>query len=139
MALDRDRIRFKGKALSAAIRCGGSIEHDDAGPFFDNLYAEWQGSGLSLDASEGWLDERLKDAFKCVERAPEWVDEEEPLWPFIDGKPMVFLAQCTMKDDELGREELSPGETAYLFGGRKHEDGKVRMTYTTVSQFAPGY
>jgi hypothetical protein len=52
---------------------------------------------------------------------------------------MVFLKQCSMPENELTSRELSPGETVYLFGGRKAEGGKTRMVYVTVSQYARGY
>lgn len=138
MALDSDRIRFKGKAISAAIKCGGSIEHEDAASFFDLLYQEWKASGVGLSGSETWLTDRLTGNFKSLGAAPIWV-EDEPTWPFLDGKPMVFLCQCSMPENGILASELSAGETVYLFGGRKSENGKVKMTYRTVSQFAKGF
>lgn len=138
MTLDKDRIRFKGKAISAAIASGGSLESDAASPFFESLYTDWKASGVSLGASESWLKERLAGVFKSLEHPPVWI-EDEPSWPFLDGRPMVFLCQCSMPENGLSSSELSPGETVYLFGARKAENGKTRMVYVTVSQYAKGY
>ena len=138
MALDPDRIRFKGKAISAAIQCGGSIEHEEAENFFDMLYQDWKGSGIGLSASEAWLIDRLKGIFKSLGDAPIWV-EDEPKWPFLNGKPMVFLCQQSMPEHGELAAELSAGETVYLFGCRKTENGKTQMVYRTVSQYAPGF
>jgi hypothetical protein len=138
MALDPERIRFKGKAIAAAIKCGGSIEHEEAASFFEGLYHEWKSSGLGLSASEGWLIDKLKEVFRSLHEAPTWI-EDEPKWPFLDGKPMIFLCQCSMPDHGVSEAELSPGETVYLFGGRKTENGKTKMVYRTVSQYAVGY
>jgi hypothetical protein len=138
MALDQDRIRFGGKAIDAAMKYGGSLSVDPASAFFESLYSEWKASGSSLQESEAWLRQRLSGVFKSLENPPVWI-EDEPSWPFLDGKPMVFLNQCSMPENALTARELSPGETVYLFGGRKTESGKTRMVYTTVSQYAEGW
>ena len=138
MTLDKDRIRFKGKAISAAIASGGSLDNESAAPFFEPLYMEWKASGVSLAASESWLKERFVGVFKSLESPPVWI-EDEPSWPFLDGRPMVFLSQCSIPESELSSSELSSGETVYLFGGRKTEGGKTRMVYVTVSQCAKAF
>ena len=138
MALDRDRVRFKGKAISAAIRSGGSIEGDDAAAFFDELHREWVASGEPLDAASAWLEDRLCRAFAYLTEPPVWV-EGDPSWPYLEGRPMVFLTQCSIEESELAMRELSPGETVYLFGGRITDGGKTRVIYRTISQFAKGF
>src|SRR5688500_14784924 len=107
MVLDPQRVRFKGKAISAAIEVGGSLDHPDAAPFFDALYSEWLASGRSLPEAEAWLRERFVEAFPSIAAVPVWV-EDEPTWPFYDGKPMTFLVQTPTG-------VLSPGETVYVF------------------------
>ena len=138
MSLDKEYIRFMGKAFSAAMRYGGSLEGDGADSFVQDLYSEWKSTSQSLATAESWLNKRLDGVFKSLNEKPEWV-EEEPLWPFLDGKPMVFLSQCSMPENELSYKELSPGETVYLFGGRQVKEGKTRMVYVTVSQYAQGF
>lgn len=138
MALDPDRVRFKGKAISAAIKSGGSIEHDEAASYFELLHQEWKASGVGVSGAETWLTERLKGEFKSLGEAPIWIDDE-PTWPFLDGKPMVFLCQVSMPEHGEVVSVLSPGETVYLFGCRKTDNGKTKMVYRTVSQYAKGF
>ena len=138
MALDRDRIRFKGKVVSAAMRQGGSLERQESAPFFEMLYSEWVEKGLTLDGANVWLDNRLRGAFESIAQPPVWI-EDEPSWPYLSGKPMIFLTQCTIAESELSVRALAAGETVYLFGGRETAGGKTRMVYRTVSQFADGY
>jgi hypothetical protein len=65
---------------------------------------------------------------------PVWV-EEEPTWPFLDGKPMVFLSQTKIDRTPVSDQLLSPGSTVYLFGARQVDGKGFRMIYKTVSQF----
>ncbi len=138
MKLDPDQIRFHGKAITIAMHYGGSLDGSDASTYVDKLYSEWKSNDLSFGQVEIWLKDRLSDVFKSLDAPPVWV-EEEPAWPFISDKPMVFLNQCSMPDNTLSNQELSPGETVYLFGGRKTESGITTMAYKTVSQFRLGY
>lgn len=134
MALDPDRIRFKGKLIAAAIRKGGSVEDSQAGPFIDKLLEEWRRSGKTLEQSAAWLDERLNGVFLSLTNPPRWV-EEEPAWPFLDGTPMVFLSQTTMDNSPVSAAALSPGETVYLFAARQPAGKGFKMQYRMVSQF----
>jgi len=138
VALDRDRIRFKGKVISAAIRQGSSLQGEESAPFFEMLYSEWVGSGMTISGADAWLDNRLGGAFESIAQPPMWI-EDEPSWPYLSGKPMIFLTQCTIAETELSIRALAAGETVYLFGARETAGGKTRMVYRTVSQFAAGY
>lgn len=134
MALDPDRIRFKGKIIAAAIRKGGSVEDAHATPFIDKLLEEWNRSGKSLEEGAAWLDVRLNGVFQSLDSPPKWV-EEEPVWPFLDGVPMIFLSQTTMDNSPVSAAMLSPGETVYLFAARQSAGKGFKMQYRTVSQF----
>ena len=134
--MDERRIRFKGKAISTAMRLGASIEDDQASDYFDSLYSAWNATGLTLDEASTWLEARMAIDFRSLGNPPEWV-EDEPAWPFLDGRPMVFLMQCTFDDGELSRSLLSPGETVYLFALRSHVGDDLQMGYRTISQYEP--
>lgn len=134
MNLDKSRIRFMSKAISVASQFGGAIDRDEAANFFDTIYSEWTASNLSLEKTEAWLKDRLSNAFQSIGHPPVWI-EDLSSWPYLDGKPMVFLCQCTMRSNELTDRELSPGETVYLFGGRKIAGDKIWMEYKVVSQY----
>ncbi|MBL8812984.1 MAG: hypothetical protein JNM43_22645 [Planctomycetaceae bacterium] len=133
-----EKMRFEGKAVSAAMKLGGSLEDKEAAPFLDRLYNEWKELAIPLASTEAWLSKRLGGTFKCIGSTPVWI-EDEPAWPFIDGKPMVFLSQCSHPKEGSLSSELSAGETVYLFAGRRTTNGKTRMEYRTVSQFEKGY
>lgn len=137
MALDAEQIRFEGKAISAAMKLGASLEDKEAAPFLAQLYVEWKKLEIPLASTEAWFSKRLGGVFKFVDAPPKWI-EEEPAWPFIDGRPMVFLSQCSHPKEGALSSELSAGETVYLFAGRRTENGKTRMEYRTVSQFEKG-
>jgi hypothetical protein len=134
--VDEIRVRFKGKAFSVAIRLGASIEDDQAKEYFDTMYSDWTATGLGLDEAAEWLDARMATEFRSLGNPPEWV-EDEPAWPFLNGRPMVFLMQCSFDDMEPIRSMLSPGETVYLFGIRSQVEGNFEMVYRTISQFEP--
>lgn len=138
MAVNADLIRFEGKAISAAMKLGGSLEDKEAAPFLAQLFAEWKKLEIPLASTEAWFMKRLGGVFKFVEAPPRWI-EEEPIWPFIDGRPMVFLSQCSLPKEGALSSELSAGETVYLFAGRRTVSGKTRMEYKTVSQFEKGF
>jgi len=135
MELDRDRIRFKGKVGSAAIRKNASVDDPEAKIFVDQLYKEWKAMNKPIEEADSWLDKRLDGIFLSLKQGPVWV-EAEPTWPFMDGKPMVFLSQVRMDDSAFSKTALSPKETAYLFAGRQPagKDG-FKLVYRVVSQF----
>lgn len=126
MALDQQRIRFLGKAISAAQALGGSVEGDEAEPFVRALYEEWLGAGVALDQAPAWLAARLANEFRYAAEPPRWV-EEEPSWPFFEGMPMVFISQASAG-------ALSPGTVTYLFGARSPYKTGFKVTYRVVTQ-----
>lgn len=138
MQLDKARIRFHSKLMSAAQQLGGSASGDESQPFVDSLYCDWLDESLPLSSVVQWLDAKLQNVFESLDSPPEWI-EEEPDWPFIDGVPMVFVSQTSFLGTPLANARLSVGETIYLFAGRRcFDDGRVRMEYRVVSQFADG-
>ena len=126
MALDPQRIRFKGKVIVAALACGASVDSADAAPFVEALYSEWSSTGAPISSVEAWLQSRLAGEFQSVNAPPTWV-EEEPSWPFLAGQPMTFISQSRVG-------HLSPGEVVYLFGSRRERGTGFSMVYRVVSQ-----
>ena len=133
MILDREKIRFKGKAIKAAIDLNASISDEEATPFFEQLYREYQSILPSL-SPEAWLRQRLSNTFISMTVPPTWV-EDEPAWLFFEGEPMVFISQTTVPESEVSKQSLSPGETIYVFGIRRPVARGFQMIYRTVSQF----
>jgi hypothetical protein len=127
MSLDPHRIKFKGKAFVAAHAALGSLDSPEAEPFVEELYSEWVALGKEFSELPAWLPSRLALEFKYVDKAPRWV-EEEPAWPFQDGKPMTFISQAEVGD-------LSPGEVVYVFGARRSHGSGFETVYRVISQF----
>ena len=138
MSLDAEQMRFEGKAISVAMKLGGSLEDKEADPFLRQLFIEWKNLEIPAASAETWLNQRLAGMFTSIDVPPSWI-EEEPVWPFIDGRPMIFLTQSTHPKVGALSSELSPGETVYLFAGRRTKDGKTRIEYRLVSQFERGF
>src|SRR5262245_10499096 len=114
--------------IVAAHRKNASVEHAAAERFREEVYAEWRATGKPLEQAERWLDERLDGLFLSLREPPVWV-EDEPSWPFFDGKPMVFLSQTTMHQSPLTKTALSPGETVYLFAAREKYKTGFKMRF----------
>lgn len=134
MILDKEKIRFKGKLISAALRLNASVSDAGARDFVDQIYEEWRATGLPLEESTDWLGSRLAEVFVSYNAPPVWV-EDEPAWPFHQGKAMIFLCQITMDDGPFSASALSPGETIYVFAARQPVDRGFKMIYRVVSQF----
>ena len=132
--IDPDRIRFGGQVRKTVDKMNASVEGAEARPFVDMLYAEWKQAGKPENEITTWLAARLQNVFLSLAAPPRWV-EEEPAWPFHQGKPMVFISQITIDDSEVSQTSLSSGETLYLFGAREPEGTGFRMFYKVVSQF----
>ena len=117
MTLDRDLIVFHGKVITVAQdKFMGSCSGREGEPFVDGLYKEYVAAGRPA-TPEDWLGKRLQGEFKCVDQPPRWV-EDEPSWPFHGRKPMVFICQTSLPENETTRDSLTWDTEVYLFGSR---------------------
>lgn len=133
--LDKDALRFKAKVLRIAQEhFNASCEGGDADPFLNRLYEEFVAEGLKPDFAETWIRRRLEGQFLSVGEAPKWV-ESEPAWPFLEGKPMVFIAQHCLPRNEVTEHNLTWSEEVYIFGARVNLPRGYRIEYRVVSQF----
>ena len=131
--LDKDRILFQSKLYSMANRFGASVEGDDAEDFVNLTYEQYIAAGKPNNLVS-WLRERLGDAFLSVNESPVWV-EAEPSWAFYDGRPMVFITQSELLENEVTRNVLGYGQVLYLFGIRVPTPcGDFTLEYKTVTQ-----
>ena len=133
-----EKIAFGGKCikiveeeLGASIGFASEKEQDD---FFNGLYAEYVTAGKPKQI-KNWLREKLSPMFKSVEDAPNWI-EDLPKWPWLNGKPMLFLGQFQVPDTEIAKEHAVPNVMLYLFGSRVATTGGWRMEYRVVEQRA---
>ena len=141
MQFDKEAMLFKAKILSVAEKKFFASCQDNpngAGQFRDKLYQEYVSAGKPCTPVV-WLEERLKSEFLYVTEPPKWV-EEEPTWPFYKGRPMVFISQTNLPENEVTRESLTWDTVLYFFGIRDYdENGKITgAVYRTVMQH-PGF
>ncbi len=132
MALDRDMLLFQGKAMSFADEeFAASFEGKGGEKFLDDLYAQYQAAGKPEVRS--WLKNELAKHFFCMAEKPSWVGEE-PAWPFFEGKPMGFIGQISLVENEVTKKHLTWDNVVYVFGARvPYRDG-YRMEYRLVVQ-----
>jgi len=75
---------------------------------------------LSSKELQAWLKEKIKFDFRYLKVPPKWL--QSPVWPMVDGKPMVFLGQLDIS--ELSHDNAQ----AYLF----FDEGK--QSFHTITQ-----
>lgn len=130
---DKAAMRFQAKVMSIAIEhFDASCEGPEAEPFLDKIYENYVKAG-SPDNMVGWIKEQLKDEFLSVGEPPRWV-EDEPAWPFLEGRPMVFVSQTQLERNDVTENHLTHGQVVYVFGARVHLDRGYRVEYRIVTQ-----
>jgi hypothetical protein len=103
--------------------------------FQDKIYDEWQSQAIAPEKTNAWLAQRLLNQFVSLSDPPLWI-YCEPQWPFVQGRPLIFLFQCTFPKDGPLVEELVPGETVYFFAGLKYNaEKKVHTSYMKKFQY----
>lgn len=133
--MDRDLIRFHGKVLSVAERqFYASFAGSEAESFVDGIYDDYKQAGKPEDV-EAWLTSRLRGEFLCVSEPPRWV-EDEPSWPFLAGRPMVFIKQMHLPKNDVTEGHLTWDAELYLFGSRVDLNRGYRVEYRVVTQIA---
>lgn len=134
---DKGDLEFGAEALDVARRYyKGSFDGDEGEAFLQELYAEFRAQGGKVVTKEmrAWLRKRLTSVFLCVDKVPKWLDEPE--WPYLAGRPMIFLGQMTVPRNTLTEELASPGDEVFVFTARRFEPGTENweIEYVTVSQ-----
>lgn len=133
MGYDVEQLKFTGIIHTIAEKELDASVSEDAGDLFvKSLYQEYVAEGKPRNQRE-WIRGRLKKAFVCVTTRPVWVGSL-PVWPFFDGKPMTFIAQCEVAENEVSETQVSPGAVLYVFGARKQIPEGWEMVYQVVEQ-----
>ena len=111
---------------------------EDACGWIAALYSEYKAAPESTDQRK-WITERLKTAFKSMDKSPAWVDMDNSHWPCHKNQPMVFLTQFKMKAKPETKDLVDDGSTVYVFGiADTGEYGEVKMVYREVTIYAVG-
>ncbi len=130
---DKKAMKFQARVVALAKRkLGVKCEGSEAEPYLDQLYAEYQAAGEPEDM-DTWITERLKKDYLCVSTPPQWI-EDEPIWPFFRGKPMVFISQTRLPRNEVTENHLTWDVVVYLFGARVPAGDGYRVEYKAVMQ-----
>jgi hypothetical protein len=136
MAYDLAELRFCGLANTIAIEeFAASFDAEHGINVQKSLYREYLDSGSPSDQRE-WLRPRIASLFECLDTRPNWIERSHP-WPFLNGKPMVFIGQVSVPQKELSERALSPGSEVYLFGSRvahKEITNGWEIIYQVVTQ-----
>ena len=120
MALDFEELQFGGIVVTIAEKeMAASITDDRDEEFVKHLYKEYIAAGKPKHKRD-WIRQELKKYFLFVAKPPAWSERTTvPTWPFLQGKPMVFIEQLTVPENEVSKAAASPDVVLYVFGGRK--------------------
>ena len=84
-----DDVKFRQDIQPSYI----SIEDEE---YFNSIIASAP-TGLSVVQQKKWLKEKIKSLFVYEKSPPRWI--QDPEWPIVSGKPLVFKGQ-TKNDPE---------------------------------------
>ncbi len=129
-----EEYQFQGKAMDIAeTEFAGSIRGDHGEALLKQILDEYKAAGCPKQ-KKVWIKERLKNVFECVAERPQWV-QEFPDWPWLDGKPMIFIKQFDVPATPLVAEKLATSKVLYIFGARRPAEGGLwKMEYRVVAQ-----
>ncbi|QVL31341.1 hypothetical protein KIH39_21210 [Telmatocola sphagniphila] len=133
--MDLDFLKFHGSAMKIAeAELSASFFEDEKQVLGKKMYEEYVASGAPKDLKK-WLRIKLKSVFQYVDSPPKWVENGlDPLWPFLDGFPMIFIKQFELPDNEFCAQSLSAGTILYVFGARRKTSHGFEMIYRVVEQ-----
>lgn len=134
--IDKDRLLFGSKMIGVVSReFNASCDKGEAQEFVTTVYEQYKQAGSPKNIKH-WLKEHLKNAYLSVTIPPMWV-EDEPDWPYLNGKPMVFITQYAIPKNEVTGDHLTWNIVLYLFGQRVPHPQGYTVEYRIVRQF-PG-
>ncbi|QVL31358.1 hypothetical protein KIH39_21300 [Telmatocola sphagniphila] len=128
-------LKFHGIAMKEAENeFSASFFEDEKDALAKKLFEEYLSEGAPKDTNK-WLRSKLKSVFQYVDSPPKWVENGlDPIWPFLDGFPMIFIKQFELPDNEFCAQSLSAGTILYVFGARRKTSHGFEMIYRVVEQ-----
>jgi len=93
MELDKAQDVLWNLGREYGFRYDVPIELED---YFAKLVKTYDGSADKLGA---WLREKISADFLTMEEAPRW--KQDPQWPVLKGKPMIFVGQLDRKVETM--------------------------------------
>lgn len=137
MSYDLEKLRFGADATTIAEdEFAASFNEDDDNELIELLYKEYQQAGSPMKRKE-WLRDRLAELFACVDQRPDWIERSSvPTWPFLGGRPMVFIRQFEVPRTEVSETQIVPLAMLYVFGVRSEQGEGWRTEYRVVEQLS---
>jgi len=134
MTSNLEERRFYGMAdRIAEEELGACFFEDVNNTVKSKLFQEYQSDGTVKDP-RSWLRKRLESVFVSAGPPPSWV-ESSPMWPFLNGAPMIFVGQIAVEKNEVSESRLAVDSVLYVFGSRVDCEGGWKMEYRVVEQF----
>jgi hypothetical protein len=135
MPPDMEALRFGGKLQEIAEKeFSASFTEDADHSLRSALWQDYVNEGKPKN-SAAWIRKRFESLFLSVATRPVWVEKRTiPRWPFLNGKPMVFVCQYSLPDTAIVREKFFPGLVVYVFADRLPVDGHAELRYRVVEQ-----
>jgi hypothetical protein len=136
MAYDFEELQFGGKVYHVAEKeFAASFTEDTNRALITSIRKEYEDQGKPKNKI-AWIRKRLESLFLCVAERPVWVEKRTiPRWPFLNGRPMVFVCQYSLPDSSIVREKFFPGLVLYVFADRHPvEGGRHELRYRVVEQ-----
>ena len=131
--LDKDTREFRRKMFDVVEKVyNANCDTEEAEEFVIYVFEHYKLSGLPKKINE-WLKDFLKDWYQYVDKPPVWV-EEEPNWPYSNGKPMIFIKQFTIPKTPITEEKLTWDNTIYVFGERIPYKSSYKVEYKIIEQ-----
>ena len=127
-----ERLKFFGTVEEVVEKDLAASLSEDNGATVERLYAAYQAAGKPRKARQ-WIREQLAGFYKCANERPVWVGPT-PQWPYLDGKPMIFIKQFEVGRGAVESNELAAGDVIYVFGIRVQTENGIEMRYRVVAQ-----
>jgi hypothetical protein len=138
MAFDIEELKFCGMIGTVAEEeFAASLTDDREQTFAKALYEKYIAAGKPKNKKD-WIKQELKTNFIYVRNPPAWIEQTTtPTWPFFEGKPMVFIDQLIVPDNEVSKATIAPGVVLYIFASKKpvtNVSGGWDMVYRIIEQ-----
>ena len=138
MKYDVDELKFCGLVGTVSEEdYSASITEDEQLILAKSIYARYK-SEYSPKSKRAWISNVLKDYFVSVLVPPVWIERSTvPVWPFLNGKPMIFIHQYRVPDNGISSKHLFPSAVLYVFGGKYADQDmpdKYEMHYRVIEQ-----
>lgn len=130
MRTELERLKFGGMVHRAAENIAASLSEDTDNALVERLYAAYVEAGTPRNVRQ-WIAAQVQTLFLSAGEGPVWVGGT-PTWPFLDGRPMVFIRQFPVGTGPTESSALSPGSVLYVFGLRVGTPDRWEMKYRVV-------